>query len=511
MNSAVASPDVGVVSGVEVAARASLSVRLRQLQLLAEKRTQLKAKNGLAFYRPHTKQGWFHSCMAKLRYWRTGNRFGKSDMGAAEDCAFALGERPWLPTTDPARYAGIPLRATKGVIIVADWKKAREIFTMPDPGQGQGKLFKFLPVDSIVGVSKGGQNIEVISVKSKHGGVSQIFIMTVASFQLDKKKGESSSWDWIHVDEPIPKDMWTAVSRGLIDNNGRAWFTCTPISEPWINAFFVPPKLARKPLPTDRVCYFGHNSHDPARAEKAVCSGSSYDNPYTSRQGLYSFMSNLSDSERRAREEGIPLEMTGMIYNVPDELLYDDPPDGWELPNLPPKSYTISVAIDSHPATPMAALFIATAPNGLSYVYDEIFQKLTTEELATEVLARLDGYTVACRLIEPAAFIEDQRNQSCLAHDLGQFGLYVLPASKDLRRGIMSVQLQLKRRTLFFNNNLPVLGMELSSYVWKAPDKPRDCDDHLMECLYRLCLTDLPFIDNANYDVSEFKFSSQLT
>ena len=50
---------------------------------------------------------------------------------------------------------------------------------------------------------------------------------------------ESSQWDWIHVDEPIPEAMWNAVSRGLMDTGGSAWFTCTPIAEQWINLKFI--------------------------------------------------------------------------------------------------------------------------------------------------------------------------------------------------------------------------------------------------------------------------------
>ena len=56
---------------------------------------------------------------------------------------------------------------------------------------------------------------------------------------------ESSQWDWIHVDEPIPEAMWIANSRGLMDTGGSAWFTCTPIAEQWINKFFLPTKLMR--------------------------------------------------------------------------------------------------------------------------------------------------------------------------------------------------------------------------------------------------------------------------
>ena len=64
---------------------------------------KLRAKRafGLPFYKPHPKQEKFHRAGEfKRRYVRTGNRFGKSDMGAAEDCSWALGYRPFFSEGD---------------------------------------------------------------------------------------------------------------------------------------------------------------------------------------------------------------------------------------------------------------------------------------------------------------------------------------------------------------------------------------------------------------------------
>ena len=41
---------------------------------------------------------------------------------------------------DPDRFKGIPQRPTKGLILVADWDKAREVFTSMEEGQ-KGNLF----------------------------------------------------------------------------------------------------------------------------------------------------------------------------------------------------------------------------------------------------------------------------------------------------------------------------------------------------------------------------------
>ena len=133
--------------------------KLKALRRLAE----LRKNYGIFAYKPQPKQALFHQANYKYRYLRTGNRFGKSTCGSAEDCAFALSARLWLPEGDPIRHLGIPRRATKGVILVADWDKAREIFTSPETG----KLMSFLPKDRIEQLVKNqAGEVNVIKVKN---------------------------------------------------------------------------------------------------------------------------------------------------------------------------------------------------------------------------------------------------------------------------------------------------------------------------------------------------------
>ena len=455
---------------------------------LLETYKERKSENGLAFYRPHRKQEWFHSLgSVKFRYVRTGNRFGKSDMGAAEDVAFAIGERLWLPERDPNRFIGIPTHSTKGLLICSDWQKAEEIFTSEAPGTSQGKLFKFIPKDRLVKIDRNhGGKIYKITVKNRWEGNSTIYIDTVAAFKQNEQKSESSAWDWIHVDEPIPKEMWTAVSRGLIDRNGSAWFACTPIMYPWINRFFLP--QVRQKLNPDEIHRNG--------TTKAVIVGSSRDNPYTSREGLDSFFSGLTEAERLAREEGLPLEQTGTIYEVPDELLYDTAPPGWEGPQTPPKDWTLHVSLDPHPQTPHAALIGATGPGGITYFFEEIWEAGDIPTLADELHRILDPYFVLPMIADPSAWIEYKRDGTSYASDLAETGLYFERGPKDPRRAITLTRQALKDKRYRFYSGLTNTLMEFDSYVWdpKKPDKPRDKDDHFMECLGRLSIVGVHYI-----------------
>lgn len=473
---------------------------LKQLDLIKalELQTRLKAENGLAYYVPHKKQALFHSLGEyKFRYLRTGNRFGKSDCGAAEDCAFALGERMWLPKTDPLRFAGIPKHSVKLLLVCTDWKKADEIFTNQAEGTSQGKLFKFLPKDSIVDVEKDhGGHISKLTIKCIWGGYSTITLDTVAAFQQNPQKAESSDWDAIHVDEPIPRDMWVGVSRGLQDRNGKAWFTCTPLTEPWINDLFHATK--RDKLKQDEPNIYGHY---------VTLLGRSSDNPYTNAEGREIFNASLTAAELAARSEGIPLEQTGMVYDVfSDEThVFSTPPPGWADVNHPPKNYTIRFALDPHPSTPHAMLFAATSPEGRVYFFNEIFDPCDAEQLAKQFHEMTEGYFVIGGIADPSAYILAPNTKRSMADDLMDFGVFFEKGPKDPARGILAVRTALARPGyLNFAHNLKETLYEMDRYVWdpKRPNRARDKDDHMMENLYRLVLTDLSYIqqeDEATY------------
>jgi hypothetical protein len=74
------------------------------------------------------------------------------------------------------------------------------------------------------------------------GGESVLYVDTVESFKHAQLSAESSYWDFIHFDEPCPRELFIAHKRGLVDRNGKFWFNCTPISEVWINDEFCPPR-----------------------------------------------------------------------------------------------------------------------------------------------------------------------------------------------------------------------------------------------------------------------------
>jgi len=103
----------------------------------------------------------------------------------------------------PLVTKGIPRKTmTQGCIIAEDWDKVEEIFTSMIDGHGRGKSFQYLPTNKIEGLIKGGKGQVVgVKVRSRWGGISAIMLDTVSSFRMNAMGHESSSWDWVHIDE----------------------------------------------------------------------------------------------------------------------------------------------------------------------------------------------------------------------------------------------------------------------------------------------------------------------
>lgn len=462
--------------------------KLALLESLAEARKQ----NGLAFYRPHAKQDSFHKAGSfKHRMVRAGNRFGKSEMGCAEDCAWLLGERPWYRQDDPARKAGIPDRPVKGLVITTDWDKVDEVFTT-QRGANPGKFWKYLPPGSVKGERRNHSG--AIDTIELHNG-SIIRFDTVKSFMSNPQGSESSDYDFIHVDEPCPKKMYDAAARGLLDRGGSDWFTLTPLSEFWINDMFFP----------QRQKGVSANSYTGLANNIWSTTGTMEDNPLLTLENIEDFLRNIDADEREARRNGIPLHLSGLVYK---EFIYDKHvlkalPNGWKAFHKPPANYTVYESIDTHPRTPHAILFCAVSPAGQLFFFDEVWNTSTNSipTLADTIKSIDSDYFVANRKIEPAAYIEDPITNSCIATELEMQGIYVERASKSREHGTLNVKQQLSLdNNIYVSPNCVQFLWEISRYHWDEKDsrranKPVDKDDHFMECFYRMLIDQPVYID----------------
>jgi hypothetical protein len=448
-----------------------LDDKLRLKELL-KKKSELMEACPLKYYRPHEKQAAFHVAGAvKHRAVFAGNRFGKSLMGVNEDAAWLLGERAWL--AGPERIAGIPQRPVKLLVITTDWDLVDSIFTSQ---RGEmGKLWKALPKGFVKSVRRNHSGA-IDTMECENGSV--IRFDTVKSFATNPQGAESADWDAIHIDEPCSEDHYKAVSRGLIDRGGKDWFTLTPLKEPWIYDKFH----AR----SDE----GEMQETSSRENHWSIRGSTFDNPYLSKADITDYLESLSEDEKTCRIEGIPLELSGLVYRefLYSKHVYKRCPDGWEDLHLPPIDWPVWVLIDPHPQTPSMVLFCAADPSGRLWFFDEIFQKLMIVDLADAIVAKTKRFLRVRYVCDPLAFIKHPvTGAQSMAEDFYRKGVPVLQAVKDLQGGIILVKQELKKPDrLWFSMRLRETMYEFGHYVWdEKENKPKDKDDHAMECLYR--------------------------
>lgn len=465
------------------------------VQLLVQRKLELERRQldlvkrfGLLYYRPYKKQDNFHRAgNKKHRMYRAGNRSGKSTMGGAEDSAWLLGYRPWYREGDIARTLGIPQHPNKGLVITNDWDKVDEIWT----STATGKIWGFLP-DGFVTRSPKNHAGVIDTIECSNGSVLRFDV--VESFKRSPQGSESSDFDFLHIDEPCPEAMYKANARGLIDRGGSDWFTLTPLMELWINDMFFP--------------------DDPRKHNDQIWAeiGSTYDNPYLSAAGIAEFESLLTEDEKQCRLHGLPLELSGLVYKEFKEDLhvFKHIPHGWRAYDDPPPEYIIYCALDTHPKTPHAVLFIAVGPSGPPIVYDEIFLHLGVQDLAACTLAKLRGRQYAPTKCDPSAWIEDPITGGSLAEALTQRGLPVLKSSKAKTFGILSLKSVLKREKpvgLMFVPTVYRTLWEMKRYCYNPKtNEPVDKDDHMMENLYRLMINEPSWYDastNAGEVTSE--------
>lgn len=218
------------------------------------------------------------------------------------------------------------------------------------------------------------------------------------------------------------------------------------------------------------------------------------DNPILSSEDKELYLSQLPEDERDARRKGIPLAFGRLVISDYDEdvhLIQTHP--GWPTITKPPiHDHMVVYAIDTHPQTPHAGLFVAVNKDGDIDIYDEIFVKCKIRELAAVVKYKLQGTRVHYGLCEPAAWNIDQGSGSSYADIFYEEDLDLIPGSKRKEDAVMLLQQLFKqrKRNVRIHARCKRLRWELINHYFDKDNKPEDKNDHLIECFRRLVIHD---------------------
>jgi hypothetical protein len=475
-----------------------LEAKREILKLQEEKENEYKRRR-LWYWVPSPKQlTFFENSGKKRRAGFCGNRFGKSTLGVVEDVCWLIGYRPFFPVGHPLRTLGIPAHGVKGLVVAEDWDKVKEIFTNDDSIERQGKFLDFLPADFIKKQHRNEKGIiDQITVISEVNGTKResiVYFDTVKSFKNAPASFESSDWDFVHIDEPVMKELWVAVSRGLIDRGGYSWWLFTPLKEVWMYN-----ETIENAKEQPQFYWWFEATMD--------------DNPTLSDEDKKLYLDQLPEDERAARRAGKPLAYGRLVFHQFSPVEHEvDCVASWPTPSRPPeKDHMVVYALDTHPHTPHAALFAAVNKFGDIDFYDEIYEKGTIAKLAELVQAKLQGVRVGYGLCEPAAWNEDQGSGKSYADMFAEAGLDLIPASKRKEDAILQTQLLLgqRKRTVRIHKRCKRLRWEMFNHYFDKDNHPEDKNDHLIECLRRLVIHDGLTYYPATWGANKQQFTSE--
>lgn len=305
------------------------------------------AKGDIYLEGAHASQMAFHKAQNRVRIFFGGNRSGKTTAGTNE-------MRWLLQGNHPFRTFRLPIKAC---IVCQDFQTHAKDIILP-------KIYEWFPPDLITRTEV-NQSRVISKIHTKNGSV-----LDIKSHDQDLKVFEGSDYDVVWFDEPPPEAIFKALWRGLTDRRGIAFFTGTPITEPWM--FDLYKKAAGE---NNKGMYWAifADIHENAKnlGEGDEAEGN---------RRIEEFLDALDPDEREAREKGKFLHMRGLIFKGWDRGTHLISPFKW------PHRWPIYASLDPHPRKPWGFSFLGLSPSGHKFLLYSAKIPGVVQEVAEHIL-----------------------------------------------------------------------------------------------------------------------------
>ena len=407
--------------------------------IAAQLKKQAKTPNVYG-YIPLPKQEAFHGSHAHIRLYIGGNRSGKTTAGTVEDIYYLRGEHPFKKVPEPPVF---------GRIVATSFNEGVKEIIIP-------KLQQWVPPSLLINGSwedsyRAGER----KLYLENGSTCELM-----SYDQDQQKFAGTSRHFIHFDEEPPYDIYTECMARLIDTEGDAWLTLTPLDGmTWIyDTLYVPGSEGSEII--------------------NVVEASIHENTNLSTQAIQLYLDTVTDpDEKQARIAGKFIQLGGRVYKEYDPGTDDNPGkhiiENFELP----KSWDFHASMDHGLNNPTAWLFHGISPTGEVVTFWEHYaNEMTVAEHAKVVLD-------ACKALGrmPSLFIGDpsiaQRNAITMTSVQIEYSIHGIPiglANNDVVVGINKVKSYLrddpntKRPRWKHTPNCVMLKKEMSRLRWKT-------------------------------------------
>lgn len=462
-----------------------------------------------------------------------GEKTGKTRIGICEDLAHAWGFRPWLEESDPDFKISvrIPNHGLVGCETMAQSVEAkiRPEFEALIPGHC-GPQWK----NDTTGALKS------ITLKYDYLGRSCGSTIHIRSYNQPADSFRGIDPDWVHWDEPPPRDILIATERGKVVRNSPSWFTMTPLKEAYVYDMFSVKAFNNGGVDQEIAEFHGSmwdncqdwcrkcglyipendpvNMADPHEERpRNKCPNCGLVMGFIPRAGIEEYLKLFTDpDELAAHIEGKYSHLSGLVYKEfsRDTHTFAD----FQIP----ANWMRIEAVDPHDARPTRWLFAAVSPEDITingqqanriYVYAYLLVSGTIEEIARKVKVKRaeHGYQ------EPAFVVLDARygarstrtfdGESSWEEDLAKAGIDRVRLSHsdpgDIALGHKRVKEYLgPHYSTVKAKAVPALMLaaegckgdrspvnDLSNYQWKpGTDKPEEAYKDFCDCVRYLAL-----------------------
>lgn len=332
----------------------------------------------------------------------------------------------------------------------------------------------------------------------------------IMTYEQDPREFEGVTLGWAWFDEPPPEPIFKAmVSR--MRKGGIIIITATPLA----GSAYLYDAFAKGNYTVEVTAEEGGATAQYTRKIAYIEAGIESAckthgiRGHLEHEHIMNIIAEYSEEEKQARIYGKFQHLVGLVFKRWNRKIHVIKPFA-----LDPNEYVVWHALDPHPRTKDAGLWVAVDRKGRKFVVDELWVKPEngTKELAYLIKNKNSQYRVVRQLIDPSASIVNQHDEDgkSLTERLNAFGLNYEDASKErtlANQRIMDAMAYQKLETgeflqepeLFVFENCQQFIWEVEHWRWQelkgrsaetrnAPNAPIDKDDHLIEDLGRILI-----------------------
>lgn len=456
-------------------------LQIKYIEIL-KKLKLYKDTHGAEYFKPlpHQQQIFdFYFAGKKTLLLQGGNQLGKTHCGINFIQANCLGYLPWDKEKKTLFATPIKVR-----VICCDWDHHASEVIIP-------KLYQNLIFDEMVKLGNDGWG------KKNQVGVESFFqykngsTIELMTSKLNKQAYEGWTGHIIWGDEPFPKFIYDACVRGLSEANGITLFTLTSVDSDYD---WILEDIIESP------------NEEMQKTVGAVRGVHSYANTYISKANFDRVSLGWDENTRKARLEGGWYSGQGKVW---DKFNYDlHVCDEFKIPT----DWPVTPMIDFHPCIEQAIGFYAVDKPGWKYVVDEVWEHLSAEEIADEIIRRkTQGWRIDVAYIDPYSKGDNKMMTNRMPHLQDAYtvikdrlskpphGIRLEVALKDKSSGIVNI-----KNWLMGANKMPSLKIfrkckrhiyEMKKWEKDENGMPSDKDDHMCENIYRYSLTGTVWTD----------------